>query len=132
MTNQKDPVATLKDWWVRRPEDWGSAELREAIARVAEDLRVGRLEFGAISPVLVTQRALATVLAAAEAWAKLQWRPGAEAEVGEVVLVQARGNRFITHGVRLGVPDVRWFVAGKETSDENVLGWLPLDALGGE
>ncbi len=114
--------------------DQKAAELRDATARVAEDLRVGRVEFGAISPVLVTQRALATVLAAAEAWAGLQWRAGAEAEVGKVALVSAR-NRHASPGVRLLVPDARWFVAGKETPDENILGWLPYDALpkiGGE
>ncbi len=110
-----------------------AAELREAIAKATEDLRVGRLEFGAISPVLVTQRALATVLAAAEAWAGLQWRdpktaPWSVDDSTPVLLVLIEGGDV--HMARCD-PNGRWFDDYGEEFP-GIVGWLPLDALGGE
>ncbi len=47
MADVRDPVATLKDWWLRRPEDWGSADrlgfdVKEALTELERRARVER------------------------------------------------------------------------------------------
>ncbi len=147
--------------------DQKAAELREAIARVREEL-MGRClgtwlsgsggharfagdcdeqatwielgdwrfcdkHFKADHPSMTNMVQLDTVLAAAEAWAGLQWRdpktaPWSVDDSTPVLLVLIEGG-----DVRMARcdPNGRWFDDYGEEFP-GIVGWLPRDALGGE